>query len=453
MGIDNGAGTPIKFSEIQTFYGGEHPISISEYNRGGALVPSSVTGAAVSQDGTADAQVDSFDVDVIDVDGPLQTSSVGNGAQITSTTSFVKIFVNGNGNHIYNTYYNGVTTQRGNYDMTGSNLNSRQSAYVFGGPQFVSGDGGSNNAPIYPVGTQCYGSGSGAASYQSAERGTRSILYDITFENESSGSTYTLTSGSSGTETVYSPGEQQTVEDNVTSNSWLLTYDRVTGSGNGTHDAGPITVTVANNGTYPTYGTAFNATSSSTNPFTYFYQFDTGANTSTTYYVNSVTQPNAPGQGDAGNGVLGISTNGPGEYSGTTQAITSSSGVSGQHTFTVNSSPWKSGYASTCGNSGCYGMNNVVYNVSRITNNPKKKITFTNNTSSAVTLASGTTGGARTLAANASFDVQAGNTNNASWVVVFNSTAGNVNTNIPTTIGSGNPVNLDLFNAPGDATG
>lgn len=450
MGIDNGAGTPIKFSEIQTFYGGEHPISISEYNRGGDLVPQSVTGASVSDNGTASKQVDSFDVDVIDVDGPLQTAGAGNGVQISSTTSYVKICVNGNGNHYYYKTVNGQTTQVASADMTHSTLNSRLSCYVFGGPQYVSGDGGVNSATIYSVGTACSGSGTGAASFSSAERGTRSLLYDITFENESSGSTYTLTSDSTGTETVYSPGEQRTVRNDQSSNSWVLTYDRVTGSGNGTHDAGPITVTVADNGTYPTYGTAFNATSSSTNAYTYFYQFDTGASSSTTYYVNTVTQPSTPGQGDAGNGQISISTALSG---GTFQNITTSSGPSGNLTFSVNSGPWMAGYASTCGNSGCYGFENVVYNVRRITNNPKKKITFTNNTSSAVTLASGSTGGARTIAANASFDVQTGNTNNASWTVVFNSTSGNVNTNIPTTIGSGNPVNLDLFNAPGDATG
>lgn len=445
MGIDNGAGTPIKFSEIQTFYGGEHPISISEYNRGGDLVPQSVTGAAVSDNGTASKQVDSFDVDVLDVDGPLQTTGVGNSASITSTTSYIKICVNGNGNHIYTTTYNGQSTQRANYDMTHSTLNSRLSCYVFGGPQYVSGDGGVNSAPVYPVNTTCGGGGTGAASFQSAERGTRSILYDVTFQNESSGSTYTLTGDSSGTETVYSPGEQRTVEDNVSSNSWVLTYDRVTGSGNGTHDAGPITVTVANNGTYPTYGTAFNVTSTNFN--TYFYTADSGANSNTTYRVNSVYTPEKPGDGDAGNGGIFISG------TPTAYMIRSSNGPSGPLTVGVGTDGWASGYGSSCGNSNCYAMTGIVYNVQRITNSPKRKITFTNNTSSAVTLASGSTGGARTIAANASFDVQTGNTNNASWTVVFNSTAGNVNTNIPTTIGSGSPVNLDLFNAPGNATG
>ena len=35
-----GLGSNISFSDLQTFYGGAHPISLSEYYRGGAEVPS-----------------------------------------------------------------------------------------------------------------------------------------------------------------------------------------------------------------------------------------------------------------------------------------------------------------------------------------------------------------------------------------------------------------------------
>tara|TARA_R100000697_G_scaffold55832_1_gene69105 strand:+ start:424 stop:1224 length:801 start_codon:yes stop_codon:yes gene_type:complete len=39
MGVDGGAGNAISFSEIQTFYGGSNPISLSEYYQGGDEVP------------------------------------------------------------------------------------------------------------------------------------------------------------------------------------------------------------------------------------------------------------------------------------------------------------------------------------------------------------------------------------------------------------------------------
>ena len=68
-------------------------------------------------------------------------------------------------------------------------------------------------------------------------------LYDATFKNNSSTSTYTPTSDSTGTETVYSPGETATVKTDVSSNSWSIAYDKVTGSGAGS--AGDIDVTVA----------------------------------------------------------------------------------------------------------------------------------------------------------------------------------------------------------------
>ena len=56
MGVNGGAGNAISFSEIQTFYGGSNPISISEYYRGGSEVPSTSTIVAANSDsGTTSA--------------------------------------------------------------------------------------------------------------------------------------------------------------------------------------------------------------------------------------------------------------------------------------------------------------------------------------------------------------------------------------------------------------
>ena len=43
MGVNGGSGNAISLSEIQSYYGGSNPISVSEYNRGGSLVPATGT--------------------------------------------------------------------------------------------------------------------------------------------------------------------------------------------------------------------------------------------------------------------------------------------------------------------------------------------------------------------------------------------------------------------------
>jgi hypothetical protein len=56
MGVDGGAGNAISLSEVQTFYGGSNPISMSEYYRGGSEVPSTATVVASNSDsGTTSA--------------------------------------------------------------------------------------------------------------------------------------------------------------------------------------------------------------------------------------------------------------------------------------------------------------------------------------------------------------------------------------------------------------
>ena len=82
-------------------------------------------------------------------------------------------------------------------------------------------------------------------------------------------------------------------------------------------------------------------------------------------------------------------------------------------------------------------------------------ITLTNNNSStAYALGSSSTGGAGNIAASGTRSVNTGTiSTNPSWAVHFDTSTGNCNTNIPATISSGNPVNLDIFNAPGTPVG
>ena len=47
MAVNGGAGNPISFSELRDFYGDDpnQPVSLSEYNRGGDLVPQTFAGS------------------------------------------------------------------------------------------------------------------------------------------------------------------------------------------------------------------------------------------------------------------------------------------------------------------------------------------------------------------------------------------------------------------------
>ena len=64
MGVNGGAGNAISLSELQSYYGGSNPISLSEYYRNGSLVPGDQVTAQSNVSGTADQTVGQFTVDV-----------------------------------------------------------------------------------------------------------------------------------------------------------------------------------------------------------------------------------------------------------------------------------------------------------------------------------------------------------------------------------------------------
>lgn len=57
------------------------------------------------------------------------------------------------------------------------------------------------------------------------------------------------------------------------------------------------------------------------------------------------------------------------------------------------------------------------------------------------------------MSAGSTRNAQTTSSSGSAWAVYFDTSSGNCNTNIPTTISSGNSVNLDLFNAPGTPVG
>ena len=94
MAVNGGAGNAISFSEIQTFYGGTNPISLSEYYRGGSEVPGEQVTAQSETSGTADQTIGEFGVDVTTTStftGSLQNQSNSASVSIQSDTAKVEI--------------------------------------------------------------------------------------------------------------------------------------------------------------------------------------------------------------------------------------------------------------------------------------------------------------------------------------------------------------------------
>ena len=428
MSIGDGAGTSISFSQIQAFYGGVSPISISEYARGGDNVPSSFSGSSTATTGTTSQTVDDFAVTVTQVNGDLQTSSnpMAVNAQtatftVTSTTSYVMSSVSGSGTAVW--YKNGTAV--------GVRNPTNGTSFSIGGPQFVSGDRTlstqeDGTTTLFSAGDVFSVSTSSNVSTNTSTHGTRATEFDINFTNNSStGDTYTLTSSSTGhsSKSVYAAGDSFDAQDNGSGNQFVIAYDNVSGTGSGT--AGDITVTVAagsnKSGSVSATGHDPSVTAPSTSGISFV-----NATAVTGHYNNDDNQ------------TVHIKRNGT-IVASRTEGQASSANV----TYTGTISPGDVMSATGTGASG------EIITVNYTT--PTKSIVFTNNTSTDFALGSSTTpGGARVVPANGSTTAQqGGSTNNQAWTIYFDSSSGDCNTNLPTTISSGNPVNLDLFNAPG----
>lgn len=105
MGVDGGAGNAISLSEVQTFYGGSDPISMSEYYRGGLEVPNirtdtttntGVTGLVAqgfSSGSTAGSSLDG-NQSRLTIDGANNTNvnaTVGTGTIVFSASTTVSV--------------------------------------------------------------------------------------------------------------------------------------------------------------------------------------------------------------------------------------------------------------------------------------------------------------------------------------------------------------------------
>lgn len=523
MGVGSGAGNPISFSEIRDFYGDSktEPVSLSEYNRGGDLVPQTFAGSQTATQNTDitysnnQATFDDFQVNKStgstfsqgNVGSRVQRVSVQNGVAFVGAVgsynvvaSDALIFISGTG--IRNEGQD-VFSTTGTFSATGvivDNSNYFQHR-IYAGPAYQSGDennfsgaafGGPGNfisSSPCSTGTVTATSAShnngGTIQIYSARR-TATTTFDVTLQNTSSVSTYTLTDGSTGTETVYSPNETATILNDQLSEGWLVAYDKVTGSGAGS--AGDIDVSVASVFTGGFVTSSNNATLhrritfTSTNTGAIAFAGSQGASSYTVTADDAtigifapLAQPSDPE--DSFQGTLVININGGTSVNcvsivGTSETPTNihfrgpaanGASLAGVAAF-PNVAPHSTLSAgdvinivsfSPASNGGGLGS------VKTQRRSVQYKAVFTNSSGSeSYTLeggsgkTSGISSGSVVMSPGATRDATSPGSNaTPSWEIHFDTSSGDCNTNIPTTIGAGNPINMDLFNAPGTPVG
>tara|TARA_R100001510_G_C7611572_1_gene174938 strand:- start:228 stop:977 length:750 start_codon:yes stop_codon:yes gene_type:complete len=227
MAVNGGAGNAISFSEIQTFYGGTNPISLSEYYRGGSEVPGFSTAVAAqgNTNGSTSQTIGEFSVTVTESNGSLTTSTVSFGSvTILDTHSFVQLSVSGSGTAFFRK--NGqqlFATDVGGDAPSTATVN-------FGGPQNQSGDVSSVTFTA-SAGDTVTASGSGAANFSGGTQGFRARLFDVSYRNNNT-NTITTTSGSNGGALTYTQNQSRLVKNDSSTASYVLGYDAVSANNN-----------------------------------------------------------------------------------------------------------------------------------------------------------------------------------------------------------------------------
>ena len=245
MAVNGGSGNQIRFSELQSFYGGSHPIALSEYYRGGAQVPGSQASDQPNVSGTTSATVGLFQVTVstaVDYAGSLSnTVRVSNAYTVTAADSALYIFGQtedadgGRGSVTVNWLVNGVGASGQFEDNTGNGGGGVVAWYT--GPAYQGGDqgdvgfaGGSRGAlsagnTLVFISASTGRPGSGIYHRTRAQR----TLYTVTFRN-TSGITLTTKGGTTGGAVAYAPNQTRTVISNSLSPNWALGYNGVEGN-------------------------------------------------------------------------------------------------------------------------------------------------------------------------------------------------------------------------------
>lgn len=201
MGVNGGAGNAISLSEIQSYYGGSNPISLSEYNRGGSLVPATktdttsntgVSSTSNALNGSFSANQSKFDFDTFNngnVSAGAITGNITFGSSATvdfvgsdfflGATSGVQINTNVQlGNVKFTSYDNRhvVTSAGGTYTVTADDVSFGTTIRASGFITEPDGDRDNGNAIVFDInGTDYYGGwqngGAGAEHVFTASQG------------------------------------------------------------------------------------------------------------------------------------------------------------------------------------------------------------------------------------------------------------------------------------------
>lgn len=243
MGVDGGAGNAISLSEVQTFYGGSNPISMSEYYRNGSLVPGDLVTAQSNTSGSSSQTIGQFAVTVSSASGStgsfvsrVSSNTSGIGYTVDATDATVVASVSGANN-------DGTANIVVRVTRSGSNIGD-----------FSKNLGGSQSAGIFLKGPLFSGSGVSSSGYESLQLAAgdvvtiiqagaeipitttistqrRPTLFDVVYTNNNA-STITTTSGSTGGAQSYTQNQSRTVIDDASSASYTLGYDAVNGNTN-----------------------------------------------------------------------------------------------------------------------------------------------------------------------------------------------------------------------------
>jgi len=234
MAVDGGAGNAISFSEIQTYYGGSNPISISEYYRGGSEVPGDQVTAQSNTSGTADQTVGQFTVDVTTTStftGSLQNQSYSSSVSIQSDTAKIEIYnthpdADGGSSTVNATVFrNGSSIGTfSTFDSTGNGATIL--ACTIAGPA-NNGAVSSPNGGTYSSGTITF---SGSSLMREVTR-AQVTTHDVDFTNNNA-VTITTTSGSTGGAQTYTQNQTRKVKNDQSTSNWTLGYDAVLGNTN-----------------------------------------------------------------------------------------------------------------------------------------------------------------------------------------------------------------------------
>jgi hypothetical protein len=254
MGVNGGAGNAISLSELQTYYGGSNPISLSEYYRNGSLVPGDQVTSQSNVSGTADQTVGQFTVDVTTTNaftGSITATTINpfnNNASYTIAADTAYVIYG----HAHPDADGGSSTISGTITIGGSSSsystedNTGNGAFVVGG--YLRGpanNGAINTGQVLSAGTGVTASTSGG-NYSRLIKYTRANVttHDVDFRNNNA-VTITTTSGSTGGAQTYTQNQTRKVKNDQSTSNWTLGYNAVNGNTN-VPSSGTINMNVFN---------------------------------------------------------------------------------------------------------------------------------------------------------------------------------------------------------------